>query len=58
MFQRMSIPEWKWEIIDMDFVVVLPKTFGKFYSIWVVVNRLTKLAQTILVMLNNWLSCM
>ena len=58
LLQRMSILEWKWEIIDMDFVVVLPKTLGKFYSIWVVVNRLTKLAQTILVMLNNWLSCM
>ncbi|WMV18620.1 hypothetical protein MTR67_012005, partial [Solanum verrucosum] len=26
--QRMPIPEWKWEIIAMDFVVGLPKTLG------------------------------
>ena len=42
LLQRMSIPEWKWERIAMDFVVGLPKTLGKFDSIWVVVDRLTK----------------
>ncbi|WMV36714.1 hypothetical protein MTR67_030099 [Solanum verrucosum] len=42
--QRMQIPEWKWEMIAMDFVVGLPKTVGKFYFIWVVVDRLTKSA--------------
>ncbi|XP_069145560.1 uncharacterized protein [Solanum lycopersicum] len=26
--QRMPIPEWKWQRIAMDFVVVLPKTMG------------------------------
>ena len=31
--QRMPIPEWKWEIIAMDFVVGLPKTMGKYDSI-------------------------
>ena len=40
--QRLSIPEWKWERIAMDFVVGLPKTLGKFDSIWVIVDRLTK----------------
>ncbi|WMV29097.1 hypothetical protein MTR67_022482 [Solanum verrucosum] len=40
----MPIPEWKWERIAMDFVVCLPKTLGKFDSIWVVVDRLTKSA--------------
>ncbi|WMV13720.1 hypothetical protein MTR67_007105 [Solanum verrucosum] len=45
----MPIPEWKWERIDMDFVVCLPKTLGKFDSIWVVVDRLTKSANFILV---------
>ena len=39
--QRMLIPEWKWERIAMDFVVGLPKTLGKFDSIWVIVDRLT-----------------
>ncbi|WMV50668.1 hypothetical protein MTR67_044053 [Solanum verrucosum] len=37
---RMSILEWKWERIAMDFVVGLPKTLGNFDSIWVVVARL------------------
>ena len=45
--QRMSIPEWKWERIAMDFVVGLPKTLGKFDSIWVIVYRLTKSAHFI-----------
>ncbi|XP_049391518.1 uncharacterized protein LOC125855910 [Solanum stenotomum] len=40
--QRMSISEWKWERIAMDFVVGLPKTLRNFDSIWVVVHRLTK----------------
>ncbi|XP_069147014.1 uncharacterized protein [Solanum lycopersicum] len=45
--QRMPIPEWKWERIAMDFVVGLPKTFGKFDSIWVIVERLTKFSHFI-----------
>ena len=43
----MPIPEWKWERIAMDFVVGLPKTLGKFDSIWVIVDRLTKSAHFI-----------
>ena len=43
----MSIPEWKWERIAMHFVVVLPKTMGKYDSIWVIVDRLTKSAHFI-----------
>ena len=45
--QRMPIPEWKWERIVMDFVVGLPKTVGKYDSIWVIVDRLTKSAHFI-----------
>ena len=45
--QRMPIPEWKWERIAMDFVVGLPKTMGKFDSIWVIVDRLTMSAHFI-----------
>ncbi|KAH0679272.1 hypothetical protein KY284_020357 [Solanum tuberosum] len=44
LLQSMSIPECKWERIAMDFLVGLPKTLGKFDSIWVVVDRLTKSA--------------
>ena len=43
----MPIPEWKWERIAMDFVVGLQKTLGKFDSIWVIVDRLTKSAHFI-----------
>ncbi|XP_069154471.1 uncharacterized protein [Solanum lycopersicum] len=40
--QRKPIPKWKWERIAMDFVVGIPKTLGKFDSIWVIVDRVTK----------------
>ncbi|KAH0781418.1 hypothetical protein KY290_001016 [Solanum tuberosum] len=43
----MPIPERKWERIAMDFVVGLPKTLGKFDSIWVVLDRPTKSAHFI-----------
>ena len=43
----MSILEWKWERIAMDFVVSLPKTMGKYDSIWVIVDRITKSAHFI-----------
>ena len=43
----MSIFEWKWERIGMYFIVGLPKTLGKFDSIWVIVDRLTKSAHFI-----------
>ena len=40
----MPIPEWKWERIAVDFMVGLPKRMGKYDSIWVIVDRLTKSA--------------
>ncbi|WVZ52276.1 hypothetical protein U9M48_003352 [Paspalum notatum var. saurae] len=36
--------EWKWEEITMDFIVGLPRTQKGYNSIWVVVDRLTKVA--------------
>ena len=42
LLQRKPIPEWKWKIIAMDFVVGLPKTLGTFDSIWFVIDILTK----------------
>jgi hypothetical protein len=42
--QPLSIPGWKWESIIMDFIVGLPKTSKGYDSIWVIVDRLTKLA--------------
>ncbi|KAL0420529.1 UNVERIFIED_CONTAM: Transposon Tf2-11 polyprotein [Sesamum latifolium] len=40
----LSIPEWKWEKITMDFVVGLPRTLRKHDAIWVIIDRLTKSA--------------
>ncbi|KAH0730058.1 hypothetical protein KY289_001246 [Solanum tuberosum] len=43
-FQKLPIPEWKWERITVDFVVGLPRTFRGVDSIWVIVDLLTKSA--------------
>ena len=45
--QPLDIPEMKWECISMDFVTGLPKVFGEFDSIFVVVDKLTKVAHFI-----------
>ena len=44
LLQSIRIPEWKWDRITMDFVVGLPLTGRRHDSVWVVVDRLTKLA--------------
>jgi hypothetical protein len=40
--QPLSIPEWKWENICMDFIMSLPRTSHGYNSIWVIVDCLTK----------------
>ena len=45
----MPIPEWKWDKLGMDFITGLPKTRSGYDSIWVVVDRLTKVAHFITV---------
>jgi hypothetical protein len=42
--QSLSIPTWKWEDISMDFIVGLPRTTKGFDSIWVIIDRFTKIA--------------
>jgi hypothetical protein len=42
--QPLSIPSWKWEDINMDFIVGLPNTSLRHDSIWVIIDRLTKTA--------------
>jgi len=49
LLQPMKIPEWKWEEVSMDFIVRLPRTQKGYDSIWVIVDRLTKVAHFILV---------
>ena len=48
LLQPLSIPEWKWENIVMDFIVSLPKTLKGHTVIWGIVDRLTKSAHFLL----------
>ena len=45
--QLLEIPEWKWEHIAMDFVTSLPKSRRGNTAIWVIIDRLTKSAHFI-----------
>ncbi len=45
--QPLDIPQMKWECISMDFITGLPKVAGNFDSIFVVVDKLTKVAHLI-----------
>ncbi|XP_070016984.1 uncharacterized protein [Nicotiana sylvestris] len=50
LLHKLEIPEWKCERITMDFVVGLQRTQQKFDAVWVILDRLTKLAHLIHVM--------
>jgi hypothetical protein len=43
----LKILEWKWEEIGMDFIVGLPHIQAGYDSIWVIMDRLTKVAHFI-----------
>jgi hypothetical protein len=43
----LKVPEWKWEEIGMDFITRLPRTSKGYDLIWVIVDRLTKVANFI-----------
>jgi transposase InsO family protein len=43
----LKIPGWKWKEIGMDFITGLPRTSKGYDSIWVIVDRLTKVAHFI-----------
>jgi hypothetical protein len=42
LLQPLSIPKWKWDDINLDFIMGLPMTAHKFDSIWVILDRLSK----------------
>uniref|UniRef100_A0A2N9HRA9 RNA-directed DNA polymerase n=1 Tax=Fagus sylvatica TaxID=28930 RepID=A0A2N9HRA9_FAGSY len=52
LLQSLSIPEWKWEHISMDFVSGLPRSPKGHDAIWVIVDRLTKSAHFIPIRMN------
>ena len=47
LLQPLPVPEWKWEIISLDFITGLPKTQKKNDSIMVVIDKLSKYAHFI-----------
>jgi hypothetical protein len=47
LLQPLSIPKWKWDDISVDFIVGLPLMARKFYSIWVIMDRVSKSAHFI-----------
>jgi len=47
LLQPITIPEWKWEVVSMDFITSFPRTSRQHDSIMVVVERLTKVAHFI-----------
>jgi hypothetical protein len=47
LLQPLPIPEWKLDNVGMDFITGLPRTKSGYDSIWVVVDRLTKVAHFI-----------
>jgi hypothetical protein len=47
LLQPLKVLEWNWEEIGMDFIVGLPQTRHGYDSIWVIVDRLTKVAHFI-----------
>ena len=44
LLQPLEIPAWKWESISMDFITGLPTSQRGHDSIWVILDRLTKVA--------------
>jgi hypothetical protein len=53
LLQPLPIPEWKWEVVTIDFITKLPRTMKQRDSIMVVVNKLTKNAHFIPVKLTH-----
>jgi hypothetical protein len=47
LLQPLPIPEWKWEVVTMDFITGFPRNGKQHDSIMVVVDKLTKVAHFI-----------
>ena len=51
LLQPLEVSEWKWENVKMDFVTHLPRAPRRHDVVWVIVDRLTKLAHFLAVRL-------
>jgi hypothetical protein len=47
MLQPLQVSEWKWEEIVMNFVMGLLRTRSRYSSLWVIMDRLNKVAHFI-----------
>jgi hypothetical protein len=47
LLQPLPIPEWKWEVVTMDFIIGLPRTNKQHDSFMVVADKLMKAAHFI-----------
>jgi hypothetical protein len=47
LLQPLKLPQWKWKEISMDFIVGLPRTQSGYDSIWVIIDRFSKVAHFI-----------
>ena len=42
MIQEIDISTWKWDVINMDFIIGLPRTHKHHDSIWVILDMMAK----------------
>ena len=49
LLQQLPIPEWKWDMIVMGGVNGLLRTSSGYDAIWVIINRLMKIAHFLLI---------
>ena len=47
--QNIELPELKWEMINMDFIIGLPNSRRQHDYIWVIVDKMTKSVHVLLV---------
>ena len=47
LLQPLKVPEWKWDKVEMDFIIGFPWSSKGHDSIWVIVDHLTKVAHFI-----------